>query len=541
MKVNWNEIKIWNKTLITTFSMKKLGYIILSLAIVVFYSCKEENATPSFEDLNQFSIYDYLMDEEHQERFSSFIAIIEAGGIDKTLSAYNPEGTGYTLFLPDNAAVDRFIDQSDQVSSLNDIVSNPDFASDFSRYHVVQIGVHTNDFPFGAFPELTLSNDRLTVSFIIESDTSYYKINNQATVIEPNIEVSNGYIHIIETALQPVSFTTYEWLGLHPDYSIFKEAVDLTGLQAALDINTREDELARPTTLLLESNEVFNDFNISSVNDLAALISPENNNYTSTDNPLYNFVAYHILTDDDYFVDDFEGQNQNYSTYADVPLRINGTGIDFKINQGKEVFDTIVFEGDSTFIDYIGFLYDESNVITQSGAIHMIDKLMKQQIPSRATQTFQFGGPVISELKQEVGTYELEKDMGISSLDWESAADLYFVQQTGEATNAWGNDYLQIDGDFVITFTIPKIVQGRYEFYLGAEYFSSNNASVEVLLDGKKIGSLVNLTRGGSANNPFRRELVGTVDFKSYTSHKVTVRSLIPGQFLWDYVRFEPI
>lgn len=519
--------------------MKKLSYIILSLVIIAFYSCKEDQGTPAFEDLNQSTMYDYLM--ENQERFSSFISILEAGGVAKTLSAYNPEGTGYTLFLPDNAAVDRYINESDQLSSLSDITGNAELASDFGRFHVVQIGVRSNDFPFGAFPEPTLSNDFLTVSFIIESDTSYYKINNQSSVIERNIEVSNGYIHIIETALQPVSFTTYEWLGLHPDYSIFKEAVDLTGLQEALNVDTRADELAESTTLLLESNEVFNDFDIQSVGDLATLISPEDDNYTSSANPLYNFIAYHILTGGAYYIDEFEGENSNYSTYSDVPLRINGTGIDFKINPGKEVFDTIVFEGDSTFIDYIGFLYDESNVITQSGSIHMIDKLMKQQIPSRAIQNFQFTGPVISDFKQEIGTYDLEKDLGITSLEWETASDLFFVQQTDEATNAWGNDYLQIDGDFEITFIIPKIVQGRYDFYLGAELFSRNNASVEVLLDGKKIGGLVNLSQGGNANNPFQRTLVGSVDFKSYASHRVTIRSLIPGQFLWDYVRFEPI
>ena len=511
------------------------------LVILGIYSCKEERGVPAFEDVERLSIYDYLMEEENKDRFSSFISILEKGGINKTLSAYNPEGTGYTLFLPDNDAVERYINFDDQVSSLSDIVNDAELASDFARYHVVQIGVHTNNFPFGAFPEPTLSNDRLTVSFVIETDTSYYKINNQAAVIEPNIELSNGFIHIIETALQPVSFTTYEWLDRNEEYSIFKEAVDLTGLQEELNINTREDELAQATTLLLESNEVYNDFGIQSVEDLAERISPGNENYTSTTNPLYNFVAYHVLTER-LFIDDLEGTNTNYSTLSDVPLRINGNGIEFKINQAKDTFDLVILEGDTTFIDFIGFYYDESNVITQSGAIHMIDQLMEQQIPSRATQTFQFSGePAFDEFRQEPGTYELDNDMGIRIIEWESAAELYFVELGDQETSAWGADYLEIDGDFQITYTIPKIVQGRYDFYLGAELFSSDNASVEILIDGKKIGGLVDLTDGGSANNPFQRTLVGTVDFKSYNSHRITIRTLIPGNFQWDYVRFEPI
>ena len=55
------------------------------------------------------------------------------------------------------------------------------------------MGINSNDFPFGALPAYTLSDDFLTVSFVIETDTSYYKINNQAPVIKPNIELSNGY------------------------------------------------------------------------------------------------------------------------------------------------------------------------------------------------------------------------------------------------------------------------------------------------------------------------------------------------------------
>jgi hypothetical protein len=33
---------------------------------------------------------------------------------------------------------------------------------------------------------------------------------------------------------------------------------------------------------------------------------------------------------------------------------------------------------------------------------------------------------------------------------------------------------------------------------------------------------------------------LGTVDFKRYTTHKVEIRPLIPGRFLWDFIRFEP-
>jgi hypothetical protein len=64
---------------------------------------------------------------------------------------------------------------------------------------------------------------------------------------------------------------------------------------------------------------------------------------------------------------------------------------------------------------------------------------------------------------------------------------------------------------------------------------------VEVLIDGSRLGGFINLTTGGSVNSPFNSVLVGTVTFSSYSSHTITIRSLIPGKLLWDYVQFRPI
>jgi len=518
--------------------MKKTVYILSFLLALSVFSCKEPIRVASFEDLEQYTIYDYII--ENKERFSSFLSILEAGELDITLGSYNPQGQGYTLFLPDNEAVDKFIGETNLVSSLDDILNDPEFAKEFCRYHVVNLGVHSGNFPFGAFPEPTLSSDLLTVSFIIESDSSYYKINNQAVVIYPDIEVSNGYIHLIDPALKPVSQTTCEWLELNSSYSIFKDAVDLTGFTARLDIDIKENDTLQPLTLLVESDEVFNVFDIYSVNDLVALISPENNDYTSSLNPLYNFVGYHIL-DGNYFIDDFEGIRTNYTTLSDVPLNIDGTGIEFAINRGKEVFDTLVVQGDTTFVDYIGFFYDQSNVLTRSGAIHMINKVMKQQIASKAIVNFQFlEEPLFNQFRAKEGSYLIEEDMHLNRVEWKGV-DLYFVDLGNQESTAWGADYLEIDGDFEISYQVSKIVRGVYELYIGAEMLNRENAMVEVFLDGKKVGGFVDLSKGGTVSNPFQRYLVGTVDLKSYQSHKVEVKSLIPGRFLWDYVRFEPI
>lgn len=518
-------------------AMKKIIYLFLLPAIIIFNSCKEPERIAGFEDAEQFSIYDFL--NENKEQFSDFIRILESGGIDKTLSAYNPNGTGYTLFLPDNDAIGKFIASNENFSSVQEIVNDKSFSAAFSRYHVVNMEVHTQDFPFGAFSEPTLSNDYLTVSFIIETDTSYYKINNQAAVIAPNIEVSNGYIHRIETALKPITFTTYNWLQQNSGYTIFKEALELTGTKSLVDFNLKDDEDATAVTLLLEPDAVFKQRGINSVADLAAFISPNNSDFTNPANPLYNFCTYHMLSGSRY-INDFEGVATNYTTLSEIPLNINGIGNDLLINFGKEVFETIISGTDTTVIDYILFLYDESNITTQSGAIHLIDRVLRQQTPSKAINTYEFWEePLITEYRKKAGTYLIDDKNALKTIEWEGA-DLFFVELGDQESSAWGNDYLEINGDFRISYQIPRIVQGKYTVFLGAEAFNKKNALVEVYIDGKKVSGLVDLSTGGSSDNPFQRIKLGTIDFKKYESHKVEIVPLIPGRFLWDYIRFDP-
>lgn len=518
--------------------MKKRIYIIFLYLAIVGFSCSEDPpAVVNFEDTFQSTIYDYL--EENKEDFSDFIAILQRGGIYKTLSAKNPFADGYTLFLPDNEAVQNFISQHQQYASLSELLDDQQYVTLLSRYHVLTDAIHSNSFPFGAFPDKTLSDDFLTVSFIIGPDSSYYKINNQADVVRTNTEVSNGFIHEIGSVLEPVAFTSYEWLARRPEYSIFLEAVDITGIRPLIDLDLKApgQSLIPPVTLLVEPNDIYQESGIYTLDDLISRISPDNDNYTDPSNPLYNFVGYHVLKNN-YYLDDFQDESSNYNTNSEVPILINGLGNDIAINKGKQILDTVIVGQDTTFIDYVGFLYDESNVITKSGSVHFIDRLLELQSPSRTRITLQFREePVINSLRDEVGTYQLYQQY-MTRLDWTGA--LYFVKE-GSESNASNDDYIFTDGDFTISYTIPQIVQGKYELILRANAFYRNNALIEVFIDGKKIGSTVDLTRGGSASRPFSGKTVGTIIFNNYREHVIEIKSLIPGRFTWDYIRFDPV
>jgi uncharacterized surface protein with fasciclin (FAS1) repeats len=508
--------------------------------IIVNYSCQpDQSFDPGFEDMNQMSILDFITDST-ENNCSSFLEILKAGELDKTLSAYNPDADGYTLFLPDNAAVERFIQKNDKFNTLNDLLNDKEYVKILARYHVINKGILANDFPFGAFPEPTLSKDYLTVTFVVLPDTAYYKINNQAPVLRRDIEASNGYVHLINEMLEPITYTTYKWLQENSAYSIFKAAVDLTGFKDELDFVLKDPNNKRlAVTLLVEPDSIYKKYKINSINDLIARLSPNNNDYKSELNPLYNFVGYHLINGN-YYLDDFEGNNTNYSTQSDIPLNIDGTGIDIKINNLKQVLDTIIkAPGDTTFIKHVGINYDNSNVISQSGAIHFIDHIMYQQRPSMADVSFDFyEESYFDDLRAEIGDYIIDSHDALNRITWPDNIDLFFVKAE-ETNSAWNDDFIQLDGDFSITYRIPKVVQGKYNVIFRAEAYNSENALVGIYVDGKKVGGLIDLSTGGSNNSPFRDFQLGTIDFVKYEEHNVEVRSLIPGRFLWDNIRFE--
>ena len=520
--------------------MKRILYIFFAIFITLhFQSCNEKIYDGGFKDLINFTIYDYVAADSLSSQLSMFDTILQVGKLNHTLAAYNPNGNDYTLFLPTNDAIRQFIEKSNRFSSFEELLNDKDYCAAFSRYHSVNIGIRTNDFPYGALPELNLSYQYLTIAF----EEGIYQINNEAPVIEANIETSNGWIHVISKAITPVTFTSYDWLVENKDYSIFTEAVKLTAYDNVLNRIVRLDTISEnPVTLLAEPDSVYKRKNINNIQDLIAIVSPDNSDYTSQYNQLNNFVAYHILTGS-YFLDDYELVSTNYSSFGSYPVSINGKGTDLAINSGKEVFDTIVsLSNDTTFVNYITFYYDNCNVLTQSGTIHFINNVLFPKPAGRAQVSFEFfEEPLFNLYREKGGVFIVEDSSLLQTITWTGGNDqLIYVKTDDESLPVWNFDYLYINGDFTISYKMPKIVQGSYEMRLKAYAFSSANALIEVFLDGVKVGGLVDLTTG-NANNIFPEIVLGNVTFLNYETHTITIKTLIPGSFYWDVVIFEPI
>ena len=525
--------------------MKRIS-IIFSLVVFLStqYSCTKPSVVESgFKDQLKFSIYDYLVSNE--EEYSSFLKILQVGGLDKTLSGYNPGGkTGgvnYTLFLPDNNAVDDFINSSNGAyASLEDLLQDIAYCEALASYHILNQGVLTIDFPFGTFSQPTLSNDLLNVNFDVQPDTTFYKINNEAKVIKANIEASNGYIQVIGTMLKPITLNSYGWIKKNPGYSIFTSALEITGTDLIINVDMKlKDQTLKPFTMLVEPDSVYQKKNINSLDDLIKLLSPTRTDYTNSTNPLNAFVNYHLLTGS-YFLSDLAKENTNLSTMADIPIRINGTGLDMKINESPDLVFVEKYNTKDT-THYVGLYYDQSNINTQSGPIHFINQILMPWIPPRAEQNYGFyEESLLNDYRALGGTFPIETQTTLPDVTF-SGEELSYVKSMSTTQGAWSDDYMLIEGDFKVTYTIPKIIQGKYDVFLVCENFSKQNAIVEVYVDNIKLGDFVDMTKGTNATWPWGELKVGTINFTKYARHTVQVRSLIPGMFKWDLIRFKPI
>jgi Secreted and surface protein containing fasciclin-like repeats len=522
--------------------MKRFIQIIgLFTVATVYFSCAKPDTNISLKDNVKFSIYGYITD--HSDNYSSFLEIVNVGGLAEILNAYNPERNteGYTLFLPNNEAINIYL-QENGYSSLSMFLKDTSLVKTFCRYHVLRKKYLTDDFPYGAFDKLTLTNDQLTVSTKRGADTSFFVINSMAPVIEKNIKTANGYIHVISRVLEPLTYTTYDWFTQHQGYSIFKAALDLTGLKSVLSINKKQPNVTA-ITVLAEADSIFAKSKIYSLSDLIKYVNPTDSSFTSPSNKLYNFVGYHIISGG-YYLNQFEAYNAsvNFNTYSDIPINIDSRGLELMMDTKP---DTIIVDTTKVIkTKYIGINYDYSNVVTLSGVLHFVNNVLYQKQPSSAVQDYGFteGELFLDSLTKvaTAGSYLIEDSTRLHRVKYDGG-ELTFV--TGYAISNYTINFLEITGNFSISYRIPKILPGVYNVNLSVGRGDSRNAVVQLYIDGIEVGRQQDLTvipqnySSFGFSNTFP---IGTVRFFTYGEHVVSLKAFVPGRLQWNRINFTP-
>jgi len=473
--------------------------------------------------------------------FSSFDKIVKAGKMKDALSAYNSNGgIDYTLFLPTNEAVTKFIDQNENYSTLDDLLKDAAYCSEIVKYHLVNGRILSNEFPNGALANKTISNYYLTIYFKEENNTITYSVNGESKVVNRDINLANGTIHTIDKMLTPVVFTSYQWLQKASEFSIFSELLTKCGLADTLNA-FEVDELGRQAynehTIFAESNSLYAANNIATFEQLVLSINPSANmmeDFTSPTNLVNKYACYHILEKSVFLDELISGV---YNTYGDFPVAVDLNDI-IKLNTGTKVFNTIINNGDTTVINYLQVNLDKSNIVTRSGAIHQLDHLLFPYLPGRQSVTFQFyEEPVINALRTVQGDH-LIVDEDLDFINMIGTKSLNYFKSATAITGNTNADYIKITGNFEFSFTTTKILAGRYRLKFVMDGGISTYASIQAYVNGQKVGVVQDLT---SITAGFQTLTIGTVESFDFSTQTVKITTVIPGTVLIDRIIFEPI
>jgi uncharacterized surface protein with fasciclin (FAS1) repeats len=341
-------------------------FLIMGILLSAFLtSCESEQHESKWFDVDSYTIGQYL--DANQKEYSKFYRLLETGKMLSPLYAYNPHGEGYTLFLPTDEAVDHFIMQNTKFGTFEKMLQDTVFVSFLTRYHTINRKVHTDEFPDGALIDKTLSGDRLSVGFYTDGKNQVIKVNNKVPVIRPNLEMTNGYIHVISEILQKSEISGYDWLQQQENYSILAQAMELSGIRGKI-------KWAK-YTILAENDTVYRRMGIRNIQELISRIATPGVPYSSSSNAFYLFTAHHILSGE-YYMNDFNWGSNTYLTLANKYITIDA-GREIRINPGVDTYGINISQsGDTTLIDYILPVWEASNVMTKTGPVHSVSELL---------------------------------------------------------------------------------------------------------------------------------------------------------------------
>lgn len=279
--------------------------VMFAFVMYAFGGCqKVPRISPAIS--NVVNITPYL--QEHPDSFSEFSQMISMAGYADMLGAYG----NYTLFLPDNSAVNAFL-KSRNKSSVADLDSQE--VKDIVQFHILNDTVNTISFTDGKLPVLTLYGQYLVTGVANVNGESNFVVNRQANIIRSNIRVGNGVIHVIDHVLQPAQYTLAQLIANNPEYSIFTQALKATGFYDTLNIlpANNPDSAKAWLTVLAESDSVYNSAGIHSFADLMAQYSNTGDPQNVNDS-MHLYMAYHIIYGADYLADIIS--NASFNTLA---------------------------------------------------------------------------------------------------------------------------------------------------------------------------------------------------------------------------------
>ncbi len=295
----------------------------------------------SDDDNDNDSENSLLVEAQSRTNLTTFVEALERADLDGNL-----EGSGeLTVFAPTNTAFVQFMGENGY-ATLDDIPV--EILRELLLNHAMSGSVETGEMLTGYRKTMARGAASNTNFLDMYIDTSTgYKINGISTIITPNVDATNGTLHLVDRVIEMPSIMTF-----------VRAKADLSSLKNALALHPESEFVAEmegtgentPYTLFAPTNTAFSDY--LTENNLASLDLLSMADVQTT-------LRYHLGTMQNSMASSFF-DNQSFDTWAGQHFTINLTG------GGKKIVDANSRIANITTTDIQAY----------NGIIHLVDKVL---------------------------------------------------------------------------------------------------------------------------------------------------------------------
>lgn len=489
------------------------------LLMTCLNGCKQDHLTLNTSGV--VNAYSYL---KQNDQFSLFKQIVDKAGYASFLDTY---GT-YTVFAPNNDGVNAYLKSTGKAGIANIDAAT---AKSLVSMSIIADTIGTQYFTDGKIRTPSTSGQYIITGAKNVNGVTKTLINRQAFLVQGNIKVGNGLIHVIDNMLVPAALNLAQTIEQNPKFSIFTAALKATGLYDSLTIDPAVNGVVsrRYQTVIAESDSVLAAANIPSFDALKAKYSKTGNPLRNPADSLWLFVAYHIWPELSYQSD--IAISTSHTTLA--PLEITTSELDgdtIKLN--NDTFNGVLEPGQ--LLDRVNGDVSATNGVVQSVLGHYAIKV-------RSPSPVYYDVADQPEIRRTPGLYrvpgashpftgtQLSNIQGVGSskfFEW----DYKVIGAVPAASDWWYNgDWLQFGVRFRLAnggstalpgsiITTPVIVKGRYKIWV--DYQRGVAYRINVSFDGQPLPNTLNNGDGlNEAESEGQAEVRG---FKSYSGSPAT-------------------
>jgi hypothetical protein len=345
-------------------------------------------------------------------------------------------------------------------------------------------------------------------------------------VIKRDVDLANGYAHVIDRVIDPVTKDIFRVINEDPSYKIFTKGLEITGIKDTLQQITFPygNKTARTRfTVFAVPDTIYQRHGIHNVNDLIKSTGANPDSVTYLNNPFYRYMEYHCLNGT-WYLNSFDTKIYPIlSSDNNVSLTVDN---DYKIN----------FNSKSK--KYTAFIIPASNTPAKNGALHAINDLLPVVEPDPVTIIFETTDFFDLKQKDCFGKYYDKWTDGVNTfakIKWTGNYMQYYYKPTQPENIHY--DALQMFGYWSISVTFPKVMKGKYKVSIFQPVWGNAIAPCYVYLDGVRTPyNYETVATGGSAG----LQKIADADFKTTAEHTITLENFLFGGCWWDYAKFEP-